>query len=586
MRKVFMVLFIVGMCMFTVNMLYGQAFHLKVYTTDGVGLDSLILGNAVGATEGIDTLLGEIELPPPPYPGIFDVRSQDWGSHTERGTGTKVDYRPYRRLIQTDTFQISYQLDSANTLGGKLRVSWSSGLASMGGGYWHLLDVGGGRRYDIDMTTLTTYDVSGPPNMFYIIYGDSTRYQTVSYFRVAYDHDAKMALGKATKPEAKLKPTERPNIHAIAIQLDKADPLTEIGGFGLPGKGAGPYKAGVDSTVRRIVLKKYGDILKSLFIAKTQTMHTWLRSCLDSTDAKKKGKIVKKVQYDSIRAYIGKKALTSNLPVKGFQNNALFAEVIVARLNVALNDANRGTRPLVTGHPSGPNFGALTVNAPDPTHPLHPWDGKTVMDVIADADTVLSCGVPPFPAEPGMATLSEYRTAMKMINESFIKTYPDTASFSTTFAVFDTTPGTRWNGKWLTGMDKVYRITGVPMPTCGYLIRGPQPAVAAGSSVPHAVANAQPKQYTLDQNYPNPFNPTTTISFSLANEGFVTVKIFNMLGQEVATLANHEEMAIGSNEVEFNASNFASGVYFYRIAVNDAAGALKFQAVKKMMLVK
>ena len=59
-----------------------------------------------------------------------------------------------------------------------------------------------------------------------------------------------------------------------------------------------------------------------------------------------------------------------------------------------------------------------------------------------------------------------------------------------------------------------------------------------------------------------------------------------MLGQEVATLANHEEMAAGSQEVTFNASDFASGAYFYRIIVNDEAGAMKFQAVKKMMLVK
>ena len=113
------------------------------------------------------------------------------------------------------------------------------------------------------------------------------------------------------------------------------------------------------------------------------------------------------------------------------------------------------------------------------------------------------------------------------------------------------------------------------------------PSVAGGSSVPHAVAaGTQPKQYSLEQNYPNPFNPTTQIAFNLIDKGYVTVKVFNILGQEVATLANHEEMAAGSQEVTFNASDFASGAYFYRIIVNDEAGAMKFQAVKKMMLVK
>jgi hypothetical protein len=99
---------------------------------------------------------------------------------------------------------------------------------------------------------------------------------------------------------------------------------------------------------------------------------------------------------------------------------------------------------------------------------------------------------------------------------------------------------------------------------------------------PYKEVTEVPLKYNLDQNYPNPFNPTTTISFTLPQDGFVTLKVYNLLGQEIATLVNREEMSEGLNEVDFDASTLSSGVYFYRLIVNDG----KFQEVKKMMLLK
>ncbi len=91
--------------------------------------------------------------------------------------------------------------------------------------------------------------------------------------------------------------------------------------------------------------------------------------------------------------------------------------------------------------------------------------------------------------------------------------------------------------------------------------------------------NAQPLTYSLEQNYPNPFNPSTTIEYVIPENGFVTVKIYNVLGKEVAALVDQHQTA-GRHKVSFNASNLSSGVYFYKI---DAG---KFTSVKKMMLVK
>lgn len=78
-----------------------------------------------------------------------------------------------------------------------------------------------------------------------------------------------------------------------------------------------------------------------------------------------------------------------------------------------------------------------------------------------------------------------------------------------------------------------------------------------------------PASIRLDQNYPNPFNPSTNIGFMVQGSGFVSLKVFDLLGREVVTLVNDERPA-GSHTVSFNASGLASGVYYYRLASNSA----------------
>ncbi len=91
--------------------------------------------------------------------------------------------------------------------------------------------------------------------------------------------------------------------------------------------------------------------------------------------------------------------------------------------------------------------------------------------------------------------------------------------------------------------------------------------------------NTIPEQYMLSQNYPNPFNPTTTIAFTLPVSGNVTLKVYNIVGQEVATLVNTFQPA-GAYEAQFDATNLSSGVYFYSLKAHT------FTQVKKMVLMK
>ncbi|MDZ7625488.1 MAG: C25 family cysteine peptidase [Ignavibacteriaceae bacterium] len=88
-----------------------------------------------------------------------------------------------------------------------------------------------------------------------------------------------------------------------------------------------------------------------------------------------------------------------------------------------------------------------------------------------------------------------------------------------------------------------------------------------------------PLVYALEQNYPNPFNPSTTIKYSLSEDGFVKLAVYNLLGEEVTTLVNNEQKA-GRYEVVFNASKLSSGVYMYRLESNN------FLSIKKMILIK
>jgi photosystem II stability/assembly factor-like uncharacterized protein len=96
-----------------------------------------------------------------------------------------------------------------------------------------------------------------------------------------------------------------------------------------------------------------------------------------------------------------------------------------------------------------------------------------------------------------------------------------------------------------------------------------------------------PKVYALHQNYPNPFNPFTTISFDLPEESIVTLKVYNILGQEVTTLASDKEFEAGRQAIRWNAGGISSGVYFYRlVGVEPQRGVQRFQQVKKMLLMK
>jgi hypothetical protein len=93
------------------------------------------------------------------------------------------------------------------------------------------------------------------------------------------------------------------------------------------------------------------------------------------------------------------------------------------------------------------------------------------------------------------------------------------------------------------------------------------------------VSSEIPASYNLGQNYPNPFNPVTAINFAISKPGLVTLKVFDLLGKEVSTLVD-EDLKAGNYKIDFNASGFSSGIYFYSLQSGD------FIETKKLVLIK
>ena len=287
---------------------------------------------------------------------------------------------------------------------------------------------------------------------------------------------------------------------------------------------------------------KYGDLLKTLYYKKTGMLNTGTARGFDHLTGKTADLVKKK----------------TSLPPNKFDNK-LLAELIALKVNI--------TASAMGITPNG--FGELVYNPPP--YGVYPTDfeGASLIEIAAAGDAMMmgqydaTAGMKLFAPPEEFATLD---SVVRLINGAF-EGAVDTSEFGAALHF----TGTK-------------QLVDVP-----FLV--PNPYAIPAVITPIASTEPEvPLAYSLYQNYPNPFNPTTTISFDLPEDAFVTLKIYNMLGQEVATLFDREELYNGTQEIEFSADGFASGVYFYRIVAEgldeDGATTSTYQTVKKMMLLK
>ena len=234
------------------------------------------------------------------------------------------------------------------------------------------------------------------------------------------------------------------------------------------------------------------------------------------------------------------------------KNDVLAAELLALRINLLASSALN----------TNPGLGDLVINRAG-----SPWNGMTIGEFAADIDTPMTN------YEGEVFALYDSASALA-------------AAINGAFSTGSTTD-TATDGGWFSAKLKWASTKAVG--TVPFLLHGttkPKPPVPEGQP------KALPTVFALGQNYPNPFNPTTSISFDLPEPAVVTLKVYNMLGQEVLTLLNNESFDAGTEEVEFDASGLSSGVYLYRITastVDDDGNVIAnnaFTTVKKMMLVK
>jgi photosystem II stability/assembly factor-like uncharacterized protein len=151
-----------------------------------------------------------------------------------------------------------------------------------------------------------------------------------------------------------------------------------------------------------------------------------------------------------------------------------------------------------------------------------------------------------------------------------------------------TNGGTNWTSQNSTltqilhGISFIDTSTGTAVGDNGKIIR----TTNGGITFIQPVSNEIPEEFLLSQNYPNPFNPTTNFEFRIAASVLVRLTVYDVLGREIATIVN-EELAPGTYQANWDASNYSSGIFFYKLVVRQAGSTTgDFSQTKKMILLK
>jgi Secretion system C-terminal sorting domain len=234
-------------------------------------------------------------------------------------------------------------------------------------------------------------------------------------------------------------------------------------------------------------------------------------------------------------------------------NNHLLGEVHALKLAIIANDS-MVTEPIEIGVTL---FGDLIYN--DPANPADPCNGLTIRQLVHLVDSSLSyCGnfIP--------SQYTDFDYSVSRINAAF-------------------------GGEYLAVSLMPFLIAGTKsLDEVNFLHANP--GAIAGNRIVQRYGlelSSLPDQFLLEQNYPNPFNPVTTIEFTLPEEAIVTISVYNLLGQRVATLLDNAQLDEGTQSTMFDASGLSSGIYFYRLTARSMGELGKtYTSIMKMILAK
>jgi hypothetical protein len=336
---------------------------------------------------------------------------------------------------------------------------------------------------------------------------------------------------------------------------------------------AGNAKPAKKPTVKKPTVPNLGNLINDIFLQTLGSLQVGLSGQMNA-GGKEKAYVLGAKQGDVYKTF-NNKTVTHSGPARGLdfsnlakpllkryknlpaqtKNDMLLADLMALKINMVASGVKTPA-------------GLSTLKYSDAGHPLN---GQTIAQIAAGCDNLMTNweGIP-------YTTYAMYDSVIAKINAAFSDGLPTYAYDSLSW----------WSaGKYKVRGDQGYKT----VYQISFLIANPG---AAPTQTPVEPPVSLPTVYELQQNYPNPFNPTTSIAFDVPEASIVTLKIYNMLGQEVATLLDRAVYDGATREdMEFDASNLASGVYLYRIvalSINDDGKETgnTFTQVKKMVLVK
>ncbi len=221
--------------------------------------------------------------------------------------------------------------------------------------------------------------------------------------------------------------------------------------------------------------------------------------------------------------------------------------------------------------------------------------------------TFTTCQTTPTPFEAPLSRILAERVQQQLFDSSAVTSRQDSIPCSIDRFIWDPTTGfgADYSGALL-DIDMQGQASPSPAGSSGFLysiiwhepqkgrigmlwsMTAPLPRTIFDVYAPESIPEEAASPFKLEQNFPNPFNPSTTISYNLPSDSRVTLKVYNTLGQQVATLVDNETQLAGEQTVNFNAVSLPSGVYFYQIQAQDLSGKgeTRMLDAKKMILVK
>ncbi|MBI3195203.1 MAG: T9SS type A sorting domain-containing protein, partial [Ignavibacteriae bacterium] len=288
-----------------------------------------------------------------------------------------------------------------------------------------------------------------------------------------------------------------------------------------------------------------GGLVLGIARADSPKVYGWIRFTL-------KGKTVQDfmTQTGTARGFdvIGTKTFVKELknPKDTKYNNKLAGGLAALRMNMALSSyhiTQEGFRDLVFNHPS---------------YPSHVFNGKSMYEIGKYVDTMLTYYKLFYTSTP----TALYDSAAKWLDSI-------NASFSGALGFVTQSP---------------IRLSGVkPLSDVAFL---QQPTAKTTFSLDEYQTFQTPQQFELMQNYPNPFNPSTVISYQLSVNSLVTLKVYDMLGREVATFFDNQTMDADEYEITFDGSSLSTGLYLYKLTTTNIEDGTTLTETKRMVLLK